>query len=213
MKKVIKKVYENTLFKLIQLLRRTQLRNKDFTIISNNCWGGHIYQYYGMVYNTPTVGLTFFADEYLKFISNLDKYLHTELTFIPITESRYYEYYQDKVSYYPIGKLDDIEIVFLHYKSEAEAYEKWNRRKARMNMNNLIVKFNDMNRATEDHIRKFDCMPFKNKICFVANPVEGTQNTIVFTEYSGKERIENDVTKYKKYIKITKYLNSLVEEE
>lgn len=46
-----------------------------------------------------------------------------------------------------IGKLDDIEVVFLHYKSEEEAYQKWNRRKKRINYNNLIFKFNDMNLA------------------------------------------------------------------
>lgn len=45
---------------------------------------------------------------------------------------------------YPIGKLgNDVEIHFLHYKSETEAQEKWNRRLKRMNFNNILFKFSD----------------------------------------------------------------------
>lgn len=207
-KKAIKKIYESTLQKVIRWFNRTfLLKNKTFSIISNNCWGGRVYQRYGMQYTSPTVGLTFYADEYIKFVSNLKYYLSLDLKFIPKTESRYYEFYQEKEKYYPIGLLGDVEIVFLHYKSEQEAYEKWNRRKARINWDNVIVKFNDQNRATEEHIRQFDALPYKNKICFVANPVDGTNCTILFKEFLGQTCVANDVTSYTKYINIDKYLN------
>lgn len=213
MKKILKRIYEKTVLKVVKKVRYAFLKNRDFTIISNNCWGGHIYQYFDMQYNTPTVGLTFFADEYIKFVSNLKHYLNCELTFIPKKESKYYDIYKDKEKYYPIGKLDDIEIVFLHYKSEEEAYQKWNRRKARMNWDNLIVKFNDMNQATDEHILQFDKLPYKNKICFVANPVKGAENTIWFKVYKGKKCIENDVTMYRRYLNPTKWLNGLKEKK
>ena len=38
----------------------------------------------------------------------------------------------------PIGILDDIEVIFLHYKSEDEAYQKWNRRKERIVWDNIF---------------------------------------------------------------------------
>lgn len=209
LKKLLKKIYEMTIQKVARWYRRTfKLKNKNYSIISNNCWGGRVYQRYGLPYTSPTVGLLLFADDYIKFVSNLKYYLSLELKFIPKKESRYYDDYQEKDKYYPIGVLDDIEIVFLHYKSEEEAREKWNRRKARINWDNLIVKFNDQNKATEEHIRVFDKLPYENKLCFVAHQINGTDNTIHFKEFENYKCIQNDVTSYKHYIDIDKYLNT-----
>lgn len=62
-----------------------------FTIISNNCWGGHVYRYFDLPYDSPTIGLYFFSSDYLKFVSNLHFYLNQELQFISYTESKYKE--------------------------------------------------------------------------------------------------------------------------
>ena len=34
-------------------VRNKKLKNKDFTIISNNCWGGMIYEVYGLQKTSP----------------------------------------------------------------------------------------------------------------------------------------------------------------
>lgn len=53
---------------------------------------------------------------------------------------------------YPIGKLEDLEIHFLHYKTENEAREKWERRTLRMleetNRGNYYFKLCDGGKAT-----------------------------------------------------------------
>ena len=36
--------------------RKKQLKSTDFTIISNNCWGGMIYESYNLPKESPTVG-------------------------------------------------------------------------------------------------------------------------------------------------------------
>ena len=59
--------------------RRLGLNDTNFTIISNNCWGGVIYEYYDILKNSPTVGMYFFAEEYIRFISNLKYYLNLKL--------------------------------------------------------------------------------------------------------------------------------------
>ena len=59
--------------------RRKQLLFTDFTIISNNCWGGLVYQYFGLPYTSPTVGLFIMDDDYIKFLENLDYYLSQPL--------------------------------------------------------------------------------------------------------------------------------------
>ena len=65
-----------------------------------------------------------------------------ELNFISVDESKYKDEliarHHDAV---PLGKLDDVEIVFLHYATKEEAEEKWNRRKQRINWENIYYKF------------------------------------------------------------------------
>ena len=147
---------------------KKSIKNKDFSIISNNCWAGRVYQYLDMPYLSPTTGLYFYAPDYIKFVSDLRRYLDTPLQFIEPEDSKYYEEIKrrnqtDK----PIGILDDVEIVFLHYKTREEALEKWNRRKSRVNFDNIIIKFSRMDLCTEKEITEFDSLSFENK--FVLN--------------------------------------------
>ena len=144
---------------------RRAIKDRSFTIISNNCWAGKVYQYLDMPYLSPTVGLYFFADDYIRFVSDLRRYLSTELEFISVEESKHAgilrEQKQERV---PIGKLDDVELIFLHYKSREEAREKWDRRKARVNYDDLILKFSRMNGCTEEHMAAFSAIPYERKI-------------------------------------------------
>ena len=118
-----------------------------------------------MPYLSPTVGLYFFADDYIRFVSDLRRYLSLELEFITVDMSRHRDELiargqQDK----PIGRIDDVEIVFLHYGSREEAKEKWDRRKARVNYDDLIFKFSRMNCCSEKHMAAFDALPYERKI-------------------------------------------------
>ena len=108
--------------------RKKKLLDENVTIISNNCWGGHVYRYLGIEYLSPTIGLYFFADDYVKFCRNLKYYIGQELQFISVDKSKHKDNLIERNTKCPIGVLDDIEVVFLHYKSEQEALEKWNRR-------------------------------------------------------------------------------------
>src|SRR5690606_34022267 len=101
-------------------------------------------------------------------------------------------------------------IVFLHYKSEKEAFEKWERRKKRINWNNLIVKFNDQNLCTDDLIEEFDKMDFQNKLCFTSKPYKKLNSVIFFEEYENEPYVLNDTKKkiYKKYLNTTRYINN-----
>lgn len=39
--------------------RREKLTHTDFTIISNNCWGGTVYEAHNLPKESPTVGMFF----------------------------------------------------------------------------------------------------------------------------------------------------------
>ena len=110
---------------------KKRLKAKDFSIISQNCIAGVFYHDMGMQFLTPTVNLFFKTDDFIKFVLNLKYYLRCELVMQWGEE-------------YPIGKLDDIKIYFMHYSTCSEAEKAWNRRKQRINFDKIFVLCTDM---------------------------------------------------------------------
>lgn len=154
--------------------RRRQLSCTDFTIISNNCWGGMIYESYNLPKESPTVGMFFMADDYIEFLRDLRGYVNGTLDFISPQESRWKDAPQvsgdKRYGTYPVGVLSNgrnsIEIFFLHYHSEQDAREKWDRRVKRINWDKLLIKFNDQNGCTSQNVSDYMSLPFKNKLFF-----------------------------------------------
>lgn len=185
------------------------IKNKNFSVISNNCWAGRLYQYLDMPYLSPTAGLYFFAPDYIKFVSDLHRYLNTPLRFINPEESKYYEEIKKRgQTEKPIGILDDVEIVFLHYKTKEEAEEKWNRRKERVNFDNIILKFSRMDLCTEKEIAEFDSLPFQNK--FVLNnrlPLK-FKSEVYWNETWNEDGILRDTIPFPGNLRINKLLNN-----
>lgn len=187
----IKKKIKKIKYLILNYNKRKNLKNKDFTIISDNCWGGFIYQYLGLPFNTPFIGLFIFAPDYIKLLNNLKYYLDLNLEFIK--ESKFKE---TLIKYgtegtYPIGILGDVEIHFLHYKTEEEARSKWNTRRTRINWDNLFIKFSDANLCTRDHIEAFDKLPYKNKIMFT-NKNYNLDSNIFLKEYENKNNVKEE---------------------
>lgn len=189
-------------------VRRMFLKNKNFTVISNNCWGGHVYRYFGLPYDTPTVGLYIFTKDYLKFVQNLKYYLSLELDFIDWKSSRYSQFLPGKDSTNcPIARLGDIEIIFLHYNSIEEAKAKWNRRKQRIHWDNIYIKFSEQNICDYSDLLTFDNIKHDKKFMFVHKKY-GFASEIVYKEYNNAPEVCNDTILFKKYISLIKWLNN-----
>lgn len=199
--------------KLFANIRQQKINKKDFTIISNNCWGGMIYESYNLPKQSPTVGMYFFADDYIKFVKDLKNNLEKELIFIKPEDSKWFEEIKNnkKIGTYPIGKIDDIEIFFLHYKDEKEADEKWKRRTKRINWDNLIIKFNDQNRCNYKNVRDFYDLDYKNKIFFTAKDWNIEEKYIKINQPFEKEFIKASYEPFgaSKYIDINQYINNI----
>lgn len=153
---------------------KTDLRNENFVLISRNCWGGQAYQWLGLPYNTPFVGLFLFGPCYMKLLRDFDKYMHMELDFCDV--SKYPEAYND----YPIGLLGDVEIHFQHYETREEANEKWVRRRNRMlahkNKDDYFFTICDRRRVSSEDIQEFHQMDLKNKLSFSFDQIPGLSN-------------------------------------
>jgi uncharacterized protein (DUF1919 family) len=170
------------------LTLQNQVLKKDFTIISNNCWGGGIYEDLQLPYKTPTVGLYFFPSCYLKFVSNLEEYLSLPLTFI--TTSKYHKANLLRENNpYPIGLLnDEVEIHFLHYHTKREALEKWNRRRKRINMQNLFLSFTDNEGYSGDELLAFDKLNYR-KVFFSSKEIPELSCAVHLKKFNGKKNI------------------------
>lgn len=186
--------------------RKNKLENNKVTIISNNCWAGHVYRYFGMKYLSPTIGLYFFADDYIKFCDNLKYYLSQELTFINAENSKHYNEICKKNEKCPIGKLDDIEIFFLHYKTPEEAFEKWNRRKKRIVWDNLVFKFSEQNCCTKKEIVEFNKLPYERKFVFTTKDYN-ISSQILWGGPCVKSNIPNDTILFREYVDPIKFIN------
>lgn len=208
-KRKFRRVFKNQLNKKdIELLK-----NKNFVIVSNNCWGGEIYKWYNKPYNSPFVGLFIYSPCYLKLLSNFNHYILQNLIF-----QKKSNYFNEKVNY-PIAKLNDIEIHFLHYKSKQEAEEKWKRRAKRMleekNLDNYYFKTCDMYNSNQDILNEFHKLPYKNKVSFgIKNyaSLKGKNHIkIEEVDKKSKNHVPNGVKLYKLtflYFDITKWLNN-----
>lgn len=203
-----KKWILNRPYEIRRSLDKRRVKNKDFTIISNNCWAGKAYQYLDLPYLTPTVGLYFFAEDYLKFIKNLYYYISIDLEFIKASDSKYFSVLKEKnQAHVPIGKLDDIEIIFLHYSNETIAKEKWEYRKKRINFDNIFLKFSNMNLCTEDMLEEFDSLVFDNK--FMLNNRKKTvyKSEVYWNGLSNEREILNDTNPYPGILDVSKLIN------
>ncbi len=162
------------------------LIDKDTSIISSNCFAGRIMQDLGMQYNTPTLGLYFWAPDYIEFLSNLHYYLtEAKIQFVehskyPLGNKRRKEWRH----WYPIGSLDGkVEIQFLHYFSEDEAAEKWYRRASRVNWDKMLIVGMEQNLCTLDEIKAFDKLPFDNKIFFSSKDLPELKSNCYIQEF------------------------------
>ena len=151
--------------KWLSLVRRIGLQNRNFTIISNNCTGGYVYQYFGLKYNSPTAGLFFSTKDFVKFCENFNYYLTKELCF----DGGDIQGENGNQNKYPIGMLDDIKIHFLHYKSIEEARDKWRRRIGRINLDSLCFLYCENADCEEKDLEKFCAIHGFNTLCFTYN--------------------------------------------
>ena len=164
--------------RLIVTIEKLRLKDKQFIILSNNCWGFEIYQTLARKYNTPFVGLFLFPECYIRFLENFEKFINSNIEFTKASK-----YMEGRTSLdYPIGLLcNDIEVHFMHYSSESEALEKWSRRmdRLRKDMENnvpMFVKFCDRNGCTKEHIVRFHALPFDNKLSIGVKPFDSVNH-------------------------------------
>ena len=94
-----------------------------------------------------------------------------------------------------------MEIHFLHYHTEEEAASKWYRRASRVNFDNLLVVGMEQNLCSEQDIKEFDTLPFKNKIIFTTHDYKDLKSNCFIKEFAGMESVQDPYRKADVYYK------------
>lgn len=144
-------------FRVLSL--RSRFAGVQPCIISCNCFAGFMYHDLGLRFTSPTINLYMKEPEFLSFVENLQHYLSVEL----VEDCSHGELG------YPVGRLDDITVYFMHYKTFAQARQKWNERRTRVDWDNVFVVAQDGELPEplydEGLMRRFQALPYE-KILF-----------------------------------------------
>lgn len=188
---------------------RLKLKNKNFSIIASNCNGGVILSDLGIKFNTPTINLFFYPEDFLKFLSDIKGNLQYEL----VEE-------KNNNFNYPIGNLNGIKIHFMHYTSFIEAKNKWNERKQRINYDNLFIMFTDRDGCTYEQIERFDRLPYKNKVIFTHKQYSEIKSSYYIEGYEKEDSvgilsqyIGNSCKRYLHKFNFVKWLNEGIKKD
>jgi uncharacterized protein (DUF1919 family) len=164
--------------KLINEKNRKKLTNTNFSLIASNCNGGFILHDLGMRFNSPFINLWIKPKDFIRILSDFREYMDAPLTFVK----------EDGIDY-PIGKLLDAKIYFMHYESEAEAESKWKGRKQRIDYDNMFILFTDRDGCTYDDLLDFDRLPFKNKIVFTKRPYPDIKSAVYIKGFENQDSV------------------------
>lgn len=147
-----------------------RIKNKDFTIISDNCWGANLYVQLKITYKTPTIGLGMGKHDFLNFIENL--HADNIVTHIQQVDSSHCHPFNPK-RIYPVGKTQAGLIHFLHYKNFDSAVRLFKIRYKKINWDNIFYKIDFEHKwYTEEHILRWNAMKLPNSIAFYSKRVK-----------------------------------------
>lgn len=186
-------------------INRKRLKMENFTIICSTCAGGIIYNRLGKKFLSPTVNLWFTDKDLQKIAGDLRHYMNTELVFV-----------EDSSVNYPVAMLDDVRIYFNHADTAEEAREIWNRRRERVNYDNIWLISCDRGLDYED-IKAFGNLPAKGKVLFTAKEYPEFDYCLFFKEYEGRDSVGEYMSNhtpildhfvYEKYFDYVRWLNT-----
>ena len=139
------------------LKMQKKLKNMEVCIISNNCIGGVLYHDLGLKFNSPTINTLIYGQEFIDFVENIKEFLNCELM------------YDKSSKEYPIGILSlpnekIVHVHFLHNNNFEEAKLNWDRRKIRVDFDNLFIIYEHFNKYDDSILDKLDKLDLQKVI-------------------------------------------------
>lgn len=164
------------------LAKYIEVKKRHISIISRNCWAGLCYNYLGLQFRTPFINMFFSDRDFNKLMRKFDYYLTVPLEFKGM------EFDKNLKRQYPVARLDDIYLYLNHYIDYEEAKVCYDRRKQRINKEDLIFISQTTSKSVEE---EFCSMPYSRKVIFV--PYDSTLESSIRISHTEAE-ISNGIT-------------------
>lgn len=123
--------------------------NINQSFLCNNCTGAMMMHDMGCRFDSPTVNLWMTPKDFLYLINNIRFLSKSDIVDVTPPNSNY-----------PIGRLGECTIHFLHYKSFTEAICCWKRRMKRLDIDNMYLILIETNPCPKE-IEEFSKLSFK----------------------------------------------------
>lgn len=173
-----------------------RLKANPPTFISNNCCSRYIYFSLGIPFSSPFVNIRIKSKDHLKILKEPKRFINGKLS-----PAGFLEKGEEKI---PMAKLesdnDQIMIECSHYKIYEDFEKVWNKRKKRINYNNIISILTTENEEDLEEFSKLD----SKKICFLRSEEDSILDITRFNEGIVKVNIEQFsdavLTVYKEFL-------------
>lgn len=180
---------------------RKRLKNHTPTIISDDCFASLAYHNLGLEFRSPTIMVGFSKEGFWDFVENLEGFLSVEPKEV-----------RDESSTCPKGEITyegkRILLEFAHLKSFDTAKQNWERRKQRVDFSNIYI-VQTIIRATEDDIRHFDSLPYKNKMLITRENLTGSPNVVTHPILAKSNYQYGEILHYKTKLSDHRHMDEL----
>lgn len=175
---------------------KKKLTKESFSLISQNCIGGVFCHDMGREFLSPTINLYFKAKDFIELVNDLEYYMSLELD-------------MDFTYEYPVGRLGSLEVHFYHYKTAAEAKTAWERRKKRIDYENIVVVMTDRD-GFDDSVYAKWCQIQKPKVLFTANKRYGEHpDAVYYPEFEKEGCVNNDLIEKRMFYREDKLMKQI----
>ena len=149
------------IWRFLNRLRYPQLQGDrhSITVISANCIGGIAMKSLNMAFHTPTINLYITMPDFVRFCANLAYYLREEVQ-EDLEESQ-----KENML---VCRLGDIRLYCVHYATFEQFQKAWNRRVARVHLDNIFLVMTDRDGFTEELLPQIAQLPYQ-KVLFSHN--------------------------------------------
>lgn len=155
-----------------------RLKTNPVSIIAANCWAGFCYHYLGLEFTSPTINMWIDRMQFADFVDNLEQYLQEEVVEVGIGKDNF------AGKTYPIARVGDITLHMNHYATFEEGKAAWEKRKTRVNFENLLVISASENVSC---VERFCRCKAERKYIFVPADMEMQGDPIVPIEYKPRD--------------------------
>ncbi|MBD5476926.1 MAG: DUF1919 domain-containing protein [Lachnospiraceae bacterium] len=179
-----------------------KLRENPVSIITNDCLGGILYHYLNLEFSSPFINCAIDADDFLQLVNHLEEYMKQPL--LPEQEGDIYQC--------PVGTLtyldNKIRIYFNHAYSFDEAKKDFERRRNRINWNNIFI---CSNASRKEYAENFAKLPYRKK-SITAEDFGAVDSVMLWGYKHEYSKRQNDAAQAREFRRYTQNMRNITKE-